>query len=140
MTAMPVIVDTGAVVAMFNRRDPSHDAVVRVLGRERSAVHIPQSVIIEAGWLIGQRRSTDRIATLVSGIASSTWRTECLSEQDLARSAEILTSYADSRIDLVDASVVAVAERLRATRIYTLDQRDFSIIRPRHVEAFELLP
>lgn len=125
---------------MFNRRDPSHETVVRVLERERSTVHIPQSVITEAGWLVGERRMPDRIATLLRGLTSSTWHVECLSEQDLERTAEILTAYADSRIDLVDASVMAVAERLRATRIYTLDRRDFSIVRPRHLDAFELLP
>lgn len=137
---MPVVVDTGVVVAMFNRRDRSHDAAVRVLGSERSAVHIPQPVITEAGWLIGERRSPDRVATLIRGITASTWRTECLTDQDLDRAAEILTTYADSRIDLVDATVVAIAERIGAKRIYTLDRRDFSIVRPRHVEAFELLP
>jgi hypothetical protein len=40
----------------------------------------------------------------------------------------------------VDASITAVAERLDITRILTLDQRDFRIIRPRHCDYFELLP
>jgi hypothetical protein len=35
---------------------------------------------------------------------------------------------------------VAVAERIGARRVYTLDRRDFSILRPRHAEAFEILP
>lgn len=32
------------------------------------------------------------------------------------------------------------AERLGSTRLYTLVRRDFSLIRLRHVAAFELLP
>jgi predicted nucleic acid-binding protein len=41
---------------------------------------------------------------------------------------------------VVPASVVAVAERLGAKRIATLDHRDFTVVRPSHVTAFTLLP
>jgi len=39
-----------------------------------------------------------------------------------------------------DASVIALAERLEITEIATLDRRHFTAVRPRHVEAFTLLP
>jgi uncharacterized protein len=51
-----------------------------------------------------------------------------------------LAKYADSRIDFVDASVMAVAERYGITKILTLDRRDFRLLRPQHCQAFELLP
>ncbi|MFN8517899.1 MAG: PIN domain-containing protein [Chloroflexota bacterium] len=137
---MPVVVDTSAVIAMYNRGDRWHEATVRTLSRERSAVYVPQSVVTESGLRASASWTSDRVAMLIRGITSSAWRTECLTDEDLERTAEILDAYRDSRIDLVDASVVAVAERLRATRIYTLDRRDFSIVRPRHIGAFELLP
>lgn len=38
------------------------------------------------------------------------------------------------------ASVVAVAERLGLTEIATIDRRHFSVVRPRHIDAFTLLP
>ena len=41
---------------------------------------------------------------------------------------------------MVDASVVTVAERLKITTLPTLNHRDFSVVRPRHVKAFELFP
>jgi predicted nucleic acid-binding protein len=40
----------------------------------------------------------------------------------------------------VDATVVAIAERLKIQRILTTDCRDFSLVRPRHCKEFELLP
>ena len=49
-------------------------------------------------------------------------------------------AYADLGLGLVDASVVAIAERLGATTIATLNHRDFMVVRPRHIVAFELLP
>lgn len=41
---------------------------------------------------------------------------------------------------MVDASIVAVAERLDVRKIATLDRRHFSVVRPRHVDALELIP
>jgi uncharacterized protein len=40
----------------------------------------------------------------------------------------------------VDASVITIAERLGVTTIATLNHRDFTVVRPRHVDAFELVP
>jgi predicted nucleic acid-binding protein len=43
-------------------------------------------------------------------------------------------------LGLVDASVITVAEKLNVTTLATLNRRDFSVVRPRHADAFELLP
>jgi hypothetical protein len=56
------------------------------------------------------------------------------------RIADLVEQYADAGLGFVDASVIAIAERVGATRIFTLDRRDFSLVRPRHTEAFEILP
>ena len=39
-----------------------------------------------------------------------------------------------------DASVVAIAKRLGVSEVATLKRRDFAYVRPRHTEAFTLLP
>jgi hypothetical protein len=71
---------------------------------------------------------------------SSVMQIEQLTSSDLNRTQEILEAYADARIDFADATIVAMAERLQVTRILTIDQRHFRIVRPRHCTAFELLP
>jgi uncharacterized protein len=53
---------------------------------------------------------------------------------------ELVTTYADLRLGGTDASLIALAERLGATRIATLSHRHFTVVRPRHADAFELLP
>jgi predicted nucleic acid-binding protein len=63
-----------------------------------------------------------------------------LTEQDTDRIAEILEEYQDSRIDFVDASVMAIAERYQTQTVFTIDQRDFRIFRPRHVDHLLLFP
>jgi predicted nucleic acid-binding protein len=54
--------------------------------------------------------------------------------------AELVHRYADLPLGTVDASVIAAAERLAIGRVATLDRRHFSVVRPRHVDAFVLIP
>jgi hypothetical protein len=39
-----------------------------------------------------------------------------------------------------DASLVALAERMGEATIATLDHRHFRVVRPKHANAFTLLP
>jgi hypothetical protein len=54
--------------------------------------------------------------------------------------AELVRTYADLPLGAVDAPVLAVAERLRLTDVATLDRRHFTIVRPSHTHALNLLP
>lgn len=54
--------------------------------------------------------------------------------------AELVSAYADLPLGSVDASVVATAERLQATTLFTLDRRHFTVVRPNPATAFTLLP
>jgi uncharacterized protein len=65
---------------------------------------------------------------------------QSLTGRDYERTAELMRTYADLRVGFVDAAVLAIVERLREPKLATLDHRHFSIMRPRHVEALELLP
>ena len=49
-------------------------------------------------------------------------------------------TYADLPLAGTDASLIALAERLDAPIILTLDRRHFAAITPRHRDAFELVP
>lgn len=65
---------------------------------------------------------------------------EPVAHQDWLRIAELVLRYQDLPFGTVDASVVAVAERLGVREVMTLDRRHFSVVRPLHVPAFALLP
>jgi predicted nucleic acid-binding protein len=65
---------------------------------------------------------------------------EELVSDDYRRVAALLDTYADLRVGFVDAAVLAVVERLREPKLATLDHRHFTVMRPRHVKALELLP
>ena len=59
---------------------------------------------------------------------------------DWERIGELIDRYADLSLGRTDASVVALAERLDAEVVITLDRRPFTVVRPRHREVLELLP
>ena len=73
-------------------------------------------------------------------IVSGAYAVENLLPEDYARAADICEQYADARIGFVDAAVLSVVERLGERKLATLDHRHFGLLRPRHVEALELLP
>lgn len=59
---------------------------------------------------------------------------------DLDRIAELVQTYADLPLGTVDASVIALTERLNLHEVATLDHRHFGVVRPRHADALQLLP
>ena len=89
-------------------------------------------------WRPRQRRS--RLLGLLDSLIGSRLRVEHITDADIQRAAALVRTYADFHLGVVDAAVVAIAERLRVTEVATLDRRHFSTVRPTHVSAFELVP
>jgi uncharacterized protein len=103
------------------------------------------TAILDTSFLFALTDQGDRNYQRVLAVAQSAkeplvLQVECLTAEDLVRVHGILEQYTDSQLDFTDAAIVAIAERLNITRVYTLDRRDFSIIRPSHCDYFELLP
>jgi predicted nucleic acid-binding protein len=139
MERTPPVADTGFVVALLNRSDTMHETTTTVYV-EHQPILLPQTVLAEVAYLVGRNAGTATVVAFLRGLPASRFRLVALTEQDVMRVAAILEEYADSRIDFVDACVMAVAERFGSTKILTLDQRDFRLFRPRHCNSFEILP
>jgi len=77
---------------------------------------------------------------LIASIIQEELKVEGLTIEDFRRSIQLIETYSDINIDFVDASLVAIAERLKIQRILTTDRKHFSLIRPRHLRSFDLLP
>jgi len=131
--------DTGFVVALLNRSDAMHSIVTTVYIQQKQIL-LPQTVLAELAYLVGRNASVATVVAFLQGLSASRFRLVALTDQDVIRVAEILDEYADSRIDFVDASVMAIAERYGIKKIFTLDQRDFRLFRPKHCNSFEILP
>jgi predicted nucleic acid-binding protein len=95
-------------------------------------------VVAEATYFVNRRLGATAETAFLHGLASLD--VEGPSRADLVRMAELVGEYADFPLGGTDASVVALAERLQARTVLTLDRRHFAAMAPRHCGAFELLP
>lgn len=133
------VADTSFVVALLNQTDARHSDVVPIYIQQPSIL-LPQTVLAEVAYLVGRDAGIQTVVAFLKGLVASRFRLVALTEVDVDRIAEILQAYADSRIDFVDASVMAVAEHYASTQVLTLDQRDFRLFQPKHCSNFEILP
>jgi len=134
------VADTGFVVALLNLSDAYHKDAARIYEQLSMPILLPQTVLTEVAYLVGKVVGIQQVVQFLRYLPSSRFRLLALQNQDLVRTAEILAKYEDSRIDFVDASVMAVAERYQRCTVLTLDRRDFQLFRPQHCDFFELLP
>lgn len=135
---MPLLLDTGALYALADADDSWHIPMRDFLARERQQLLTPLTVVPEAAYLIRSRLGPDVEQQFVESIAKGEIAIETLVRADFARCAKLLEKY--PFLGFVDASVAAVAERLKLRNLVTTDRRDFSRIQPAHVPAFQLLP
>jgi predicted nucleic acid-binding protein len=103
-------------------------------------VLVPAVVLPEITYLLSRRIHASAELDFVEAVAAGEFTIEPLLNDDVARSAELMAAYADTPLGFVDAAIAATAERLSVTRVLTTDRRPFTLIRPRHVPAFRLLP
>ena len=125
---------------MADRDDDWHHRTVRFLQLSRDELIVPVTVLPEAASLLAVHLGAKAEQRLVQSIIGGEMEVEGLKIADLRRSLELMRRYQDAQIGFVDATVVAIAERLKLERILTTDRRDFSLVRPRHCKGFELLP
>ena len=135
-----VIVDTGVLYAMADRDDRWHERVKVYLQTQPDILVVPVTVLPEVCYLLNTYIGQDAERRFVISLLQGEMKVENLTTDDLRRTSHLLEQYADANIGLVDATVVAIAERLKVRRILTTDRRHFSLIRPRHYSYFELLP
>jgi predicted nucleic acid-binding protein len=135
---MPLLLDTGILYAMADEDDAWHARVVRYLEQNTDLLMTPVTVVPEAAFLLRARLGAQVEKAFIASLAAREIAVEPLSNADLVRTAAVMSARPD--VGFVDASVVAIAERLRLDRIATTDRRHFSTITPRHRASFELVP
>ena len=135
---MSLLVDTGVLYALADVDDAWHERARDYMKRAREVLLVPITVTVEVAYLLREHLSKRAEQAFVASLAKGEVGVETLTAEDWKRCAALMSVY--SEIGFVDASVVAVAERLRLRRIATTDRRHFGQLRPRHVEAFELVP
>jgi predicted nucleic acid-binding protein len=135
-----VIVDTGILYAIADRDDAWHGPVKTYLKTQTDTLIVPVMVLPETCYLLNTYIGPDAERRFIASFLQGEMKVEGMTGDDLRRTSNLLEQYAHANIGFVDATVVAVAERLKIRRILTTDRRHFSLIHPRHCPLFELLP
>jgi hypothetical protein len=91
-------------------------------------------------YLLGTRLGHDAEVRFLGDFASGNLIPEHVAAGDWLRIAELVQIYSDLPMGSVDSSVMAAAERLSIGDVATLDRRHFTVVRPNHVTALNLLP
>lgn len=134
-----ILVDSGPLVAAADADDANHAACVAYLEGAPGPLLVPCSVVPEVCYLLARELGSSAEAAFLRAFPDDL-TLQNVTVHDLRRAADLVEQYRDLPLGIVDASIVALAERLRLRTIATLDRRHFSVVRPRHIVAFDLVP
>lgn len=137
---MALVADSGALYALYDRRERAHRAVRDALAAEEGAIVIPMAILGELDYLLRVRLGTVAEQRFLEGIERGVFTLAPFTVDDATSCRNLLERYRDLDLGLADASVIVTAERLGLRRILTVDERDFRVVRTSRGEAFVLLP
>ena len=135
---MALLLDTGIIYALADVDDDWHERARDLLEDQPDVLLVPVTVLPEVTYLIHYRLGSSAEFAFIRSVAAGEVSIQSLKAPDFERAATVMKRYPD--IGFVDASLVAIAERLRLDTIATTDRRHFGKIRPSHVGAFVLAP
>jgi predicted nucleic acid-binding protein len=121
-----ITLDSSAVFALVNRRDPDHRRVKSALEKEQRPYLIPAATLGEIAFLVEERLGYKVMDLFLEDLTSGAYQLDC-GEDELPRARELARKYSDLPLGLTDAAVAACAEA-NGKRVLTLDTRDFSVV------------
>jgi predicted nucleic acid-binding protein len=133
-----VLVDTGPIVAMLSASDEHHEVCIEQLRQLRAPLLTCWPVVTEAAWLL--QAYTPALRRLLASFNGGLFRLVTLNEADLPGIGALLAKYADLGLQLADASLLHLANREGIETIFTLDRRDFGVLRRARGERLRVIP
>jgi predicted nucleic acid-binding protein len=122
-----IVADTGAILALVDADDKHHAALRELFERDPDWI-LPWAILPEVDYLLAAHVGVDAEMAFLRDLAEGRYLVDAGREEDFARAYELCARYRDLRLGLVDGVVAAVAERIGAPAIATLDLRHFAAI------------
>jgi predicted nucleic acid-binding protein len=123
-----IVADTGAILALIDSDDRWHQSVRALFEVAPSDWLLPWAVLPEVDYLLAEHVGRKAQEAFHDDLADGAFAVEWGGSADLPRAREIHRKYRSLRLGLVDAVVMAVAERVGAKAIATLDVRHFGAV------------
>jgi predicted nucleic acid-binding protein len=134
----PLILDTGPIVALLDRRDPLHEWVAPRFAKVSGPLFTTGAVVTEATYFLQNVR--DGVARLFEFLAQPRIRIlDSFLPSGLGAAAILMQRYADTPMDFADATLVVLAGELGTHRVLTLDERGFRTYRLGRNRSFRLI-
>ena len=123
-----IVADTGAILALLDKGDRHHAAVRELYEDRPDDWLLPWAILPEVDYLAAAELGAKAQDAFMSDVAEGAFAVEYGRQEDLLRAHAIGRKYRALRLGLVDTVVMAVAERIRADAIATLDLRHFGAV------------
>lgn len=131
-----LLVDTGPLVAIVNKRDKFHAGCLEYLKNYRGRLLTTWAVLTEFAHMADSIGAT---LPLYHWIERGGLELMPLGRDELVTAIDWIERYADRPMDLADASLVVAALKTGSTQIWTLDRDDFETYRLPGRKHFKLV-
>jgi predicted nucleic acid-binding protein len=135
-----IIADTSALLALFNRTEPTHEDVLRLVDASAEPLVVSPYAVAQLDHLVATRIGVDAELAMLDELASGAYELASFDATDLLAASTLITRYRDQSIGVADASIVVLADRYHTRELLTLDHRHFDVLRPLSGGRFKLLP
>lgn len=138
-----IIVDTSAILAIFDEAYSEHGPLAKIIEETSSSLVVSPLVAAEADYMLLNRLGSAAARRFASDIATEAYELAEWGASDHAAALAVMDRYGDRNdyIGVADAAKVVLADTYRTTKIMTLDQRHFRVLRPLWgADFFTILP
>lgn len=123
-----IVADTSAIIALLDAEEQHHRSLRRLFEADRGGWVLPWAILPEVDHLAARQLGAAVEQAFLADLAGGAFVIEWGGERDLTRAHQLAKQYRALKLGLVDAVVIAVAERLKAEAIVTLDLRHFGAV------------
>src|SRR5258708_21138349 len=132
------LIDTGAILAVLDRRDRWHQVCVDAFRQLRLPLLTSEAVLTELFHLVGDSRVEMEAAWKL--VRSGALALSTIEDAELPHLHLLMSRYADRPMDFADATLVYLAKRESQPTILTVDHADFATYRIEGRRRFRVLP
>lgn len=137
---MALVLDTGPLLAALDTADPDHESCAALITDASEDLVVPTLVLAELDYWCHERLGGEVWLIFLEDLLDGAYRTEPPTVADLRRCHELQSTYSDLAIGIVDASILALVERLDEDKVATLDHRHFTVVGLAGGVSLRLLP
>ena len=133
-----VLIDTGAILALLDRKDRWHRVCVNAFQQMRLPLMTSEAVLTELFHLMGDERYAVEAAWKF--VRSGALALAAIEHSELPLLHGLMSRYWDRPMDFADATLVHLARRESLSTIFTVDHADFETYRIDGRRRFRVLP